>query len=636
MDAKYKTPRCFRCKMRKIRCDSLKPCSACVSTSAPCAYEDPIEDYKNPQLRRGAACLSCRRKKKKCDGKMPCRTCTSSKSDISCEYQDGIIVDLEKSKESRVRTPIPSGFLDASRGPFESNSHSADFVRSCVASGSSAVRPSTVPVEAFDLPQKLYDIGDIESPSPFTTSDLLASEWTSPIAIADLVEERDSFLEYTEKRGLNAADNETSPDYMSTDVAPALVTNDSPLNFSINSPSPFFQVPGPNPDSDSDELSEIRKLFLNHRIQLCLSICDNKLAALSTGVAGGLVHPILLHACQLMGYMLAHHLQYNLWLPLPGQSQGETEQDRLGLVALEQFDLDPCPIAFLQTAGLLALYYCNKGEIGRGMDVLAKADKMALDHNLDAYVLESPPPDEAAHVGFKLAPTTERAEVQAALSQLVYVDLAFGIVLNVPSVVDPRLYACFNTLIANPNARAEINFVRTKSVFLFSKVQRLKAQWHQSNLVETAGSEWDESYWALMEALSAHRSFVSIALTRMAFAPELRPLVLSLKVCAIITGTGLAELASLFSGEQLELRRRENDVILEIVSISASFTEEDCTLLDPILSACWKAVMRALEHCIEVGPEDVAQRMHDLPAMAGVIRQQSKTLQRVLPFARDV
>lgn len=201
-----------------------------------------------------------------------------------------------------------------------------------------------------------------------------------------------------------------------------------------------------------------------------------------------------------MGYMIAHHLQHNFWLPLPGQSEGETEQDRLGLVALEQFDLDPHPIAFLQTAGLLSLYYSNKGEIVRGMDIFAKANKMALDHNLDVYVLEPPPPDEAAHVGFKLAPATEKAEIQAAVSQLVYLDLSFGLVLNLPSVVDPRLYACFNTLIvrppyssfsipciyttfqASPNAHAEINFVRAKSLLLLSKAHQLKAQWHQSNL----------------------------------------------------------------------------------------------------------------------------------------------------------
>lgn len=145
--------------------------------------------------------------------------------------------------------------------------------------------------------------------------------------------------------------------------------------------------------------------------------------------------------------MLSHHLQHNTWLPLPGQSDGEIEQIRLGLAGLEQFNLRPCPVAFLQASNLLVLYFFNKGDFARGCEIFAKANQMALDHNLDVQVLEPPPLEEATHFGFKVAPTTWEAETQAALSQLVYLDVAFNIILKLPSLIDPRLYACFKTLI---------------------------------------------------------------------------------------------------------------------------------------------------------------------------------------------
>ncbi|KAJ7078673.1 hypothetical protein C8R44DRAFT_96184 [Mycena epipterygia] len=608
MDLKYRTPTCFRCKRRKTRCDSHKPCNACSSTNAACAYD---EDSTETHLRKGAACLACRlvrRKKKKCDGKMPCRTCKSSKTNNLCEYTDRVVV---VDRENGV------GTLDASRFPSETR----------VASGSSSW-PSiynTIPVATFNPPQNY--IGDIHSPSPFTVSELPASEWTSPASIVELFRARDLFFEYTEERGLNAADNVVSTEDTTTEITIAFITDDSPVNFSISSPSPFFKVAGPSLDSDDDELYKIRKLFLRHHIQLGLSVSDSKLAAISEGGAGGLVHPILLHACQLLGYRYARHLKHNTWLPLPGQSEGETEQTQLGLHALQQFGMNSCPISFLQMTTLLALYYCNTGEIARSREIFARANKMALDHNLDVFLLEPPPLDKTTHFGFKRAPTTLKEEAQAVLSQILYLDMEYGFILNLPSIVDPRLYACFAALIASPNPRAEINFVRAKSLFLLSETRRLVAQWY---LGEPASDEWYESYWALMEALAVHRSFVTLTLTKMAFCPEMRAMVLGMKVCAIITLTGFLEMTSLFCGEQPELRRKRCDVVMEIVSVTASFTEEDCAFLDPILLACWTETILMVDHSIHLGPEDVVQSIR-LPKMASVIRQRSKSLKQVLP-----
>lgn len=165
---------------------------------------------------------------------------------------------------------------------------------------------------------------------------------------------------------------------------------------------------------------------------------------------------------------------------------------------------------------------------------------------------------------------------------------------------------------------------------------------------------WQQTYWDVMEALDAHRSFITVTLTRLAFCPILRTLGLGLKVCAVVVLTGTAALLSLFSADHPELRQKKYAAITEIISISSLFTDEDCQHLDPILSvrlrcsflierdcaertqSCWTAIIGTMDQCISSGPEAVACSMHDLPAMADMIRKQNKVLQQIMPFAVDV
>jgi hypothetical protein len=106
----------------------------------------------------------------------------------------------------------------------------------------------------------------------------------------------------------------------------------------------------------------------------------------------------------------------------------------------------------------------------------------------------------------------------------------------------------------------------------------------QTRTEPAAAVEWHENYWELMEALDAHRSFITLALTRCAFCPNMHTLALTLKVGAVLVLSGLSALLSLFAHDQIELRRKKLDAVNEIVSISTTFTEEDCAYLDPILS----------------------------------------------------
>ncbi|KAJ7451969.1 hypothetical protein FB451DRAFT_698654 [Mycena latifolia] len=649
MDTKLKTPTCSRCKIRKIRCDGQSSCHTCSTAGATCEYDDEgIEGRSVLQLRKGAACLACRRKKKKCDGQLPCRTCATGRKKIHCEYPDGLVVTLplEKSQDGGVKLvdpPMDSVSPDESSIPrhVEPTVPFSDSSDSAGPSGSSDGDASdlSLPPEIGNHPDIFVDLSDIQSPSPFTVPLSQLSPSGTFVTLAELSHARDTFIEDTVKRGLNP-DQLMAPDDDMMDTEPPPQADDSPDFPSAHGTA--FQVDAPTADSkDEDELSQIRQLFLNHRIQLGLSVTDNVLEALSKGASTkGLpditLHPVLLHACQLMGYMLARHLQRNTWLCLPGQSEREAEQTRLTLASLQHLGVAACPLAYLQTATLLTLYFFNKGDIVRSRGILAKAGKLLLDHNLDSTLLEPPALGGAQRMSFKPTLTTKTAEAQAVLAQLMYLDLSQTIILKLPRILDPKIHEKFKTLISSPNPHAEINFVRAKAALLLCEAQQLAEEWHQAGLEQATAAAWQARYWELMEALDAHRSFLALTTTRIAFCPELHTLGLSLKVCTVLVLTGLSVLLTPFADAQPELRRKKYAAVGEIISISLTFSEEDCEYLEPILSACWTAVIGTVDYCIAQGPEAVEDSMYDLPAMANAIRQRNKTLQRVVPFAVDV
>ncbi|KAJ7162701.1 hypothetical protein C8R43DRAFT_1123379 [Mycena crocata] len=370
--------------------------------------------------------------------------------------------------------------------------------------------------------------------------------------------------------------------------------------------------PFPQAESiQSEGITRIRKLFLDHRFQLGFSVSDDTLSALSRGHIGPALQPAVLHACQLIGHMLARHLQSNTWLSLPGHSEDESEQARLALSSLQT------PLAHVQASTLLASYFFNKGIHVGAREILRSADKV---------------------VWLGLSPATPAAEAQAVLSHLVYLDVSYSLILNLPKVLDTRLYTAFKSLIQLPSPDAEINFIRAKSIVLLSEAKELSEEWYRAQLDDAGNTAWQEKYWELMEALDAQRAFIASTLIRTAFVPTLKTMSLSLKVCAIIVLTGLTILLELFASDKNELRRKKYEAVCEIIGISGMFSAEDAEYLDPILSTCWRIIIAPLNADIALGaaapipPECIDK----LPVMANIIRTQNVTLQRVLPFAVSV
>ncbi|KAJ7168892.1 hypothetical protein C8R46DRAFT_1092809 [Mycena filopes] len=648
MEAKLKTATCARCKARKTRCDGQDPCISCSAAGITCEYDADARDSRHGiELSKGRACLACRRKKKRCDGQLPCRTCLAGRKRDACEYADGVVVPVPPKSSAPVQTQI---IPVANDSPPES--HTSDTTPS-LSSGSS------------DSPESQDNIPPIAVLSESDASSTSNGPETEPMTfttLAELYHVRDMFLENTEKRGLPIPDPHLH--------WPTLTSGpdvDRP-----HSPSPFFEGSAPiaNPQDDTQELANIRSLFLQHATQFGLSVRTRTLDALARGVADadpnadGL-HPAMLHACQLLGYMLVRHLQDDTWVLLPAPCGREAAQLALALDALQLTPTTlptttttacpdfaaqrgpprpaPSPLASVQTLILLASYFFSKGDIARAREMISSGNDLVREHALDVMLMESCSPSadgmagEPPRYGFNTAPTSCVAEVQAAVSHLVYLDVSYAITLKLPSVMDPALRENFQTLINRPNKNAEANFVRAKSAFLLFEAQQLAERWWQQNpLTDTEGAQWQSRYWDTMEGLDAHRSYITLALTKMAFCPATHTMGLSLKVCLIMLLTGQICLLSLFSAHNPELGEQKLAAVNEIVRISSIFTEGDCKYLDPILSVCWTSIIGALDLCVALGKGAMEQSMHDIPAMAGVIRQRNKTLQRVLPFAADL
>ncbi|KAJ7053869.1 hypothetical protein C8F01DRAFT_1165103 [Mycena amicta] len=597
MEAKLKTATCMRCKRRKIRCDGQAPCKTCDKMQANCEYDEGRSGGRFPaELKRGAACIPCRRKKKRCDGKLPCSTCLASRSkNTRCEFAEGEVHD----------------------GPPETAGQS---------SGSSSDSPPYPPT-----PEDVITTG-LRDPSPF----VMLPDLPEYVVWSDLAQARDLFLNRTEKNGFVVPDK---PDDLPTAAPAPAPPKDSLYDISVaHGPA----LPEPEP---GDELGEIRKLFIAHHTQLGLSVSDRLLAAIAIGDSDeDELHPVLLHACQLLGYMLARHrpVPHNgSWLVLPGQSEREAEQTHAALAALHDTNRAPCPFAYLQTSALLSVYFFNKGDIVRAREMVAHAGKLIREHGLSSYTYCETETERGTKPGFRLTPVSRAADATAAISQIVYLDLSYAIMLNLPTLLDQQLQDKFRALVHTPNPDAEVNFVRAKSIFLFYEAKTLVEQWAHPDLADASKEAWQASYWELMDALDAHKSFITLTLTRAAFCPELLVLALTLRVAEVLTLTGISTLLSVFERDNKELMLKKHSTIAEIIQVSSMFEEEDCVYLDPILSACWFSVMVTLKYCAwaeETQPEKCPKSasLYDAGRMAKILRTQNATLKRVLPFALEI
>ncbi|KAJ7238559.1 hypothetical protein B0H12DRAFT_90393 [Mycena haematopus] len=549
--AKFKTPTCALCRRRKLRCDGGDPCGPCSRTRTPviCTYVPKTVGQLRSELPKGGACITCRQRKRRCDGTLPCITCTKNSRPDECQYR-------EKGR-GKHKPPQP-----VTQTREESLSDSG--------SSSSSSRPAT----PISLASQTPVVQDFQN------------------QYLDILPPSDS-LSLCELNSICYAMFPTSVD--SKDSPKDLFT--LPNLDSISFVPPTLDVDMSPRDTRTDRFA-LRNLFLEHSWQYGLNVTAVKREALSIGDPSGLiVDPILLSVCELMGYL---HSPPEAWLPFDTQTNAEAELKRSIREKLESAAPGTDPLLRLQAYTLLSLYFAQKDDMCSCQEFLIKANNVAV-YNTATLGLGDTPTDvwcpqfDASY----LAPHNIIGEVRAVFSQMIYLDIQRGLILNFPSVVDPGLVEKFRRLLGVHGADTEMNFMRAKSILYLNDSKQLVAAWNRWEFGDPEPTAWSKCYCSLIEDIHAHIGFLNTALMDISYIPALQTAQPTLKTCIITALAALAELYALFAPSQPESCQKHREVVAEITSITQTFSDKDYQCLDPILSVCWSIAWRTSPDALE-------------------------------------
>ncbi|KAJ7491112.1 hypothetical protein FB451DRAFT_1222084 [Mycena latifolia] len=591
MDKAGKVSTCGRCRTKKIRCDGQNPCGPCskARVDVHCSYTAPTPSH-GPELRKGAACSACRRKKKKCSGDWPCRTCIVSKKEDDCKYDDGSQLSFTRALIERT-LELEQLLSEAKQQPPSVLSY--------------AVSP--------DLSAEL--------------DQLLSSNPLVPPVPDPMLYDKDPFLNgQGTLNGHDARNNSMSP----------MIMEEEPFDYldsAYSTPTAITQPPMavmpltpvlPVAESQTEKLFRLRKLFLSKRMQFGFTLPVHKLTAVTNGdMSGNVVHPVLVHVCHLWGYMLDYYERNHTWTYAPDKNGDEVAQMRLILGSLAgMLGPAPDPQTTLLTYLSVSLYFFHKADFSRGQEFLSVAGNTAMTHDLDLATLATIPVEEKDKGLYSMHPITEADELRATFSHLIYVGLSAQVVLTAPPVIDLRLYEKFDLLMdSEVTSSVDINFLRAKSIRLLTQTRLLTAAWNNG---QSPPPSWFEQYWKLIEQLHAHIGVLNPVQLRVSFIPEAHTTHLGLKLCSTMALTALADLHGIFSPSHVESSRRYRDAVLEIVSISSTFSLDDCQYLDPILPLCWSvATKRILDSQVVYENQE---------SIITAIRACNSNLQQALPY----
>ncbi|KAJ7472843.1 hypothetical protein FB451DRAFT_1558971 [Mycena latifolia] len=356
-----------------------------------------------------------------------------------------------------------------------------------------------------------------------------------------------------------------------------------------------ISVPFSTLDSMSQDakLLSLRNLFLEHGWKYGLNVTTAKRQALSAGDSS-IVDPILVNVCELMGYLVHHHLHPEGWLSNNSQTTAEAELYLSICDKLEGApDLVLDPLLCLQAYTVLVLYCVQKEDIRGGEEFLVKASKVVGRHAAtlgleDALALDWCPVFDESY----LSPRSVAEEVRAAFSQIIYLDACCRVILRSELVIPPRQLETFRQLVVVHGSDTELNLMRAKSTLFLADSQQLVEEWNRC--VGPAPSAWSKRYWKLIEDIHAHINFINTALVDLSCIPELQGAQPSVKICILLAMAALAEAYGLFAPSHLELRQKHREAVTGITTITKSFSDADYPYLDPTVGVCWSIASRKL------------------------------------------
>jgi hypothetical protein len=170
-------------------------------------------------------------------------------------------------------------------------------------------------------------------------------------------------------------------------------------------------------------------------MQLGFSTTRVKMDALIRGdTSGAVVHPVIIHTAHLWGVLLGRKSH------VPVNAEEERIHFRLVFEAMDR--MQPSVVTLLQVYNLMSLYFFFKRDVPRGREFLLKASNVVLQYDLHIrcpaavrFHSEDCVDSRASH----LVVPIESDEEMNALCQLLYLDKASNLLLDLPPVLDHQL-----------------------------------------------------------------------------------------------------------------------------------------------------------------------------------------------------
>ncbi|KAJ7118920.1 hypothetical protein C8R44DRAFT_789641 [Mycena epipterygia] len=553
---------------------------------------------------KASTCARCRSKKIRCDGQHPCGPCAKARVDVECtftapttpsgpELRKGAACSACRRKKKKCSGDWPCRTCVLSKKEDD-----------CKYDDGSQLSFTRVLIErTLELEQLL---SEAKQAPPTALSYAVGPDFSAELdeLLSSNYLVKDLFLE--------------DPASLSDMVAPDPFPN--PFNY----PEPVY---GALVEAPADKMLRLRKMFLSKGSQIGFMLPAHKLSAIAAGdMSGKVVHPVLVHVCHLWGYMLDYQQQNNTWTYAPDNNSDEVAQMRLVLGSLAgMLGPAPNPVTTLLTYFSVSLYFFHKGDFNRGQEFLTVASNTAMTHDLDLAALANIPVEGENKGMYSLYPLTDADELRSAYSHLIYLGTSAQVVLTAPPVIDPRLLEKFDLLMnTQVTHTVDLNFLRAKIIRLLTQTRQLTATWHSG---QKPSPSWFEKYWKLVEQLHTHVSILGPVQLRVSFIPDAHTTELGLKLCSTMALAALADLHGIFSPFHAESSRRYRDAVLEIVSISSTFSMDDCQYLDPILPLCWSvATKRILDNEVVYENQE---------SIITAIRACNQNLQQALPHIID-
>ncbi|KAI0721714.1 hypothetical protein C8T65DRAFT_630977 [Cerioporus squamosus] len=572
------TQTCSACRGRKVRCDGGQPmCGPCSKARKPieCIYAPTTAIASTPKgeyLKKGAACAPCRRKKKKCDANRPfCSTCKVAGKEKECTYEETTERTLTEALFMRTH------YLEQRLAEYESQ------------------------VAPMAHPQGLPD-GILSLPE-FTIPDQpIASSSRSPHSTA-FGQGGYGMPLYNIPHALNV------------------------LFDCMNVPSPTVDLSLSTPHIPQG-LEEFRQTYIEHSRQYGCALSHEKMEAILAGdVSGVVVHPAFTYVAQLLGCLFWQiERRMNMYAAV------EHEQLQLLFGVLDTVD----PVGEVQIRYLLAIYYLFKQQMVEGEEQLVLGADLVRRHNL-AF----PTGTDAFDLLQQQEANPDQVELISTLSHMVYLDRCSSFVFHVPTRLDKNLdEALKNVAIYYPFlAKTNTTYIRARSLLYLIRVHELVTRWEHINtatprgMFSAARPAWFHDYWPLLEEVTSSASHIDGEMLKASFNGE-RPRAIALKFSLVIMLSAKAQLHWLVHRTHDESAQRALDTVMEVVSVTKTFKDNDFFLLDPLLGVCWSMVAKIMMEIIRSPPKGIGEEISWTAALK-TIDKSTKKLGHEFPFVEE-